>query len=218
VFLGPPGSGKGTQGAALRQRFSICHLATGDILRAAVAAGTAMGLKAKPIMDRGELVPDDVMIGVIAEALDKPECHHGFVLDGFPRTLPQAEQLDSVLAVRKQCLNSVVEFKIDDSVLLDRIAGRLVHAASGRTYHVRTHPPKVAGKDDVTGEPLEKRKDDTEEVLKRRLDAYHKSTKPLLGYYAAKGVLTSMDATRSSADCTQVILGAISAAQARLKK
>ena len=154
VLIGPPGSGKGTQAPRIKDDLCLCHLATGDMLRDAIAAGTELGLKAKTIMDRGELVPDEVVIGLIDDASKNPECERGLLLDGFPRTAAQAEKLDSMLASRNQKINKAIEFKVNDDILVERVEGRRIHLNSGRSYHVKFNPPKVEGKDDLTGEPL----------------------------------------------------------------
>ncbi|MCO5571030.1 hypothetical protein L7F22_024761 [Adiantum nelumboides] len=178
ILVGPPGCGKGTQSPILKDEYCLCHLATGDMLRAAVAAKTPLGLKAKEAMDKGELVSDDLVVGIINEAIKKPSCQKGFILDGFPRTVAQAEKLDSMLENQGTKVDKVLNFEIADSTLEERITGRWIHPASGRSYHKSFAPPKVPGKDDITGEPLIQRKDDTAEVLKSRLEAFHKQTKP----------------------------------------
>jgi len=195
VIVGPPGAGKGTQAPNLVRRYNICHLATGDMLRAAVRAGTPVGLKAKAIMDAGKLVDDETIIGIIDESLKKPECSNGFVLDGFPRTVVQAEKLDEMLAVRKTPLQRVVELRIDDSLLVRRITGRLTHPESGRSYHVEFNPPKKPMVDDVTGEPLVQRSDDNADTLYKRLATYHTQTAPIVAYYERKGLLAVVDAS-----------------------
>jgi len=205
ILLGPPGSGKGTQGGVLKEKHRVCHLATGDILREAVSKGTPMGLAAKAKMDAGELVPDEVVVGIIEDSLKTADCKRGFVLDGFPRTIPQADMLDSMLDRQHQTLDSVLEFSIPDSLLVDRITGRLVHKSSGRTYHEKFAPPKVAGKDDLTGEDLTRRSDDNVEALKKRLDAYHKQTVPLVDYYKKKGIHSVVEASKPAAECQQQI-------------
>jgi len=184
VLIGPPGSGKGTQAPRIRDDLCLCHLATGDMLRDAITQGTELGLKAKAIMDRGELVPDEVVIGLIDDASKNPECERGLLLDGFPRTAVQAEKLDSMLGSRSQKINKAIEFKVNDDILVERVEGRRIHPASGRSYHVKFNPPKVAGKDDQTGEDLIQRKDDNAEVLRKRMQAYHSQTAPILSYYS----------------------------------
>lgn len=196
VFLGPPGSGKGTQSPLLKDKYRICHLATGDMLRAAVASGTEVGKKAKVLMDEGKLVPDEVIVDIIGEAIKAPECRDGFILDGFPRTVVQAQKLDEMMARNHQSIDHAVEFNIDDSLLVRRICGRLVHPPSGRTYHEEFQPPKVADKDDVTGEPLIRRSDDNAETLRKRLETYHQQTAPVVDYYRQRGVWSRLDAAK----------------------
>jgi len=196
IFLGPPGSGKGTQAQELKKKFVICHISTGDLLRASVAAGGPLGQQLKAIMDAGKLVPDDYIIKLIQENLTKPECKDGFILDGFPRTVPQAEKLDEMLKKDNATLDSAIEFKIPDSVVITRLSGRLVHKASGRTYHKDFYPPKVPGKDDVTGEPLIQRDDDKEQTVKERLQVFHKETAPVVDYYRKQKVLVTIDANK----------------------
>lgn len=195
ILLGPPGAGKGTQAQFLIDRYSVCQLSTGDMLREAITNQTEVGKQVKSVMASGGLVSDEIVVNLINENLDKPECKNGFLLDGFPRTIVQAEKLDELLDARKQKLDAVVEFKIDDSLLIRRITGRLLHKASGRTYHEEFNPPKEHMKDDLTGEPLERRADDNVEALAKRLDAYHKQTSPLADYYAGKGLHKAIDAS-----------------------
>ncbi|KAI8804940.1 adenylate kinase-domain-containing protein [Cladochytrium replicatum] len=198
VIMGPPGAGKGTQAPRIKDEYCVCHLATGDMLRAAVAAGTDLGKEAKKIMDAGGLVSDDIMVGMIKENIENnKECKKGFILDGFPRTVPQAVKLDEMLESKKQKLDHAVELQIDDALLVARITGRLIHVASGRSYHKIFNPPKIAGKDDITGEPLIQRSDDNAETLKKRLESYHKSTGPVVAYYRTKGIWSGVDASQS---------------------
>jgi len=180
ILLGGPGAGKGTQAGFIMQRYGIPQISTGDMLRAAVKAGTPLGVEAKKVMDRGELVSDDVIIGLVKERIQAPDCRKGFLFDGFPRTIPQAE------AMRKSGVDieHAVEIAVDDKVIIERMSGRRAHLPSGRTYHVKFNPPKVEGKDDVTGEPLVQRDDDQEETVRKRLVVYHSQTEPLLAYYA----------------------------------
>jgi len=202
VLIGPPGSGKGTQAPRIKDDLCLCHLATGDMLRDAVAAGTELGRKAKEIMDRGELVPDELVIGLIDSAMSQPECERGLLLDGFPRTAVQAEKLDSMLQSKKTAVHKAIEFKVNDDILIERVEGRRVHPASGRSYHLKFNPPKVEGKDDITGEPLIHRKDDTAEVLGKRMTAYHNQTAPILDYYRSKNILQTIDAMQGIRDVT----------------
>ena len=195
VMIGPPGSGKGTQGPVIKDDLCVCHLATGDMLRDAVKAGTELGKQADGIMKRGELVPDELVIGLINDNLSNPECERGVLLDGFPRTVAQAEKLDQMFASRNMNIDRVLEFKVNEEVLVERIEGRRIHAGSGRSYHTKFNPPKVEGKDDVTGEDLMQRKDDTREALEKRMGSYNKSTIPILDYYKSRGTLRSLNAT-----------------------
>ena len=194
IMVGPPGAGKGTQGPIIRDELCICHLATGDMLRDAVAKGTELGKQAKDVMARGELVSDELVIGLFKENMDQPECERGMLLDGFPRTTVQAEKLDKMFQETGKKIDKVIEFKVDDDILVERIEGRRIHKASGRTYHVKFNPPKQEGLDDVTGEPLMQRKDDTKEALVTRLKAYHSQTSPILDYYRQRNVLFSVNA------------------------
>ena len=179
ILLGPPGAGKGTQATFIKQRFGIPQISTGDMLRAAVKAGTPLGLAAKKVMDSGALVSDDIIIDLVKERLKEPDCANGYLFDGFPRTIPQADAMKSAGVA----LDYVLEIDVPDSEIIERISGRRVHAPSGRTYHVKFHPPKAAGKDDVTGEELLQRDDDREEVVRKRLAVYQAQTRPLVGYY-----------------------------------
>lgn len=179
ILIGAPGAGKGTQAKLISEKFHIPQISTGDILRQAVKAGTPLGNQAKQIMEKGELVPDHIMIDIIKARLNEPDCKNGFLLDGFPRTIPQAE------ALKKEniFLDYVVEIDVDDEEIVHRLSGRRVHPASGRIYHIDYNPPRVADKDDVTGEPLIQRPDDAENTVRNRLQIYHQQTEPLINYY-----------------------------------
>lgn len=179
ILLGGPGAGKGTQAGFIKEKFGIPQISTGDMLRAAVKAGSPLGVAAKKVMDAGALVSDDIIIGLVKERIKEPDCANGFLFDGFPRTIPQA---DAMKAAGVE-LDYVVEIAVDDSEIIDRMSGRRVHVASGRTYHIKFNPPKTAGKDDVTGEDLIQRDDDKEETVKKRLAVYHAQTEPLIHYY-----------------------------------
>lgn len=181
ILLGAPGAGKGTQANYIKEKFNIPQISTGDMLRAAVKAGTPLGVAAKKIMDAGGLVSDDIIINLVKERIREADCANGFLFDGFPRTIPQAEAM-------KQAgvnIDYVVEIEVADSEIIQRMSGRRVHPSSGRTYHVTFNPPKVAGKDDITGEDLVQRPDDAEATVKKRLEVYHDQTKPLVDYYAS---------------------------------
>ena len=180
ILLGPPGAGKGTQAAFITEKFGIPQISTGDMLRAAVKAGTELGLKAKAVMDAGALVSDDIIIGLVKERIAQPDCAKGFLFDGFPRTIPQAEALTSAGVP----IDHVVEIVVEDEEIVGRMSGRRVHEASGRVYHVVNNPPKREGFDDVTGEALMQRADDKEETVRKRLQVYHDQTKPLVNYYS----------------------------------
>jgi adenylate kinase len=180
ILLGAPGAGKGTQAAFVCQKYGIPQISTGDMLRAAVKAGTPLGLAAKKIMDSGALVSDDIIIGLVKERIAQPDCANGFLFDGFPRTLPQADAMKAA-GVK---LDYVVEIDVPFASIIERMSGRRSHAGSGRTYHVKFNPPKVEGKDDVTGEPLIQRDDDKEETVRKRLEVYDAQTRPLVEYYS----------------------------------
>ncbi len=179
MLLGGPGAGKGTQASRLIERYKIPQISTGDMLRAAIAQGTSLGLSAKKIMESGGLVSDDIIIGLVKERLKKDDCKNGFLFDGFPRTLIQAE----ALKLEGIYLDHVIEIKVDDDEIIQRISGRRIHQPSGRVYHIVNHPPKKTGCDDVTGEPLIQREDDKEETVRKRLEVYHSQTAPLIKYY-----------------------------------
>ena len=179
ILLGPPGAGKGTQANFIKEKFNIPQISTGDMLRAAVKAGTPLGLEAKKVMDSGGLVSDDIIIGLVKDRLLQDDCQAGYMFDGFPRTIPQAEAMKAAGVA----IDFVLEIDVPDADIIERMGGRRAHLSSGRTYHVKFNPPKVAGLDDVTGEALVQRDDDKEETVKKRLDVYHSQTKPLVDYY-----------------------------------
>ena len=186
ILLGAPGAGKGTQAAFICRKFGIPQISTGDMLRAAVKAGSPIGIAAKKVMDAGGLVSDDIIIGLVKERIAQPDCASGFLFDGFPRTIPQADAMKSA-GVK---LDAVVEIDVPDAAIVERMSGRRVHMPSGRTYHVKFNPPKVAGRDDATGEDLIQRDDDKTETVRKRLDVYRSQTRPLVAYYsewAARG-------------------------------
>ncbi|KAJ5156500.1 adenylate kinase [Penicillium capsulatum] len=208
ILMGPPGAGKGTQAPNIKDKYCVCHLATGDMLRSQVAKKTDLGKEAKKIMDQGGLVSDEIMVNMIKSELDNnTECKNGFILDGFPRTVAQAERLDDMLAMRQQKLKHAVELQIDDGLLVSRITGRLVHPASGRSYHKIFNPPKDDMKDDVTGEPLIQRSDDNAETLTKRLATYHAQTSPVCDYYKKTGIWRGIDASQEPGQVWKSLLG-----------
>jgi adenylate kinase len=180
ILLGPPGAGKGTQAAFIKERYGIPQISTGDMLRAAVKAGTPLGVAAKKVMDAGGLVSDEIIIGLVKDRLQEPDCRAGYLFDGFPRTIPQADAMKDAGVP----IDHVLQIDVPDAEIVERMSGRRVHLASGRTYHLKHNPPKVAGRDDVTGEPLVQRDDDREETVRKRLEVYHAQTRPLVDYYA----------------------------------
>ena len=179
ILLGGPGAGKGTQALRLIKHFEIPQVSTGDMLRAAINAGTPLGLSAKAIMEAGQLVSDDIIIGIVKDRLQQADCRNGFLLDGFPRTIPQAEALKQA----KITIDFVIEIAVDDEEIVERISGRRIHPASGRVYHIHANPPRISGIDDVSGEELIQRDDDKEAIIRKRLEVYHTQTEPLVDYY-----------------------------------
>jgi adenylate kinase len=207
ILLGPPGAGKGTQAAFLREKFGIPQISTGDMLRAAVKAGTPLGVAAKKVMDSGQLVSDDLILGLVEERLKEPDCRNGYLFDGFPRTIPQAEAMKN----RSVAIDYVLEIDVPDEEIITRMSGRRVHPGSGRTYHVKFNPPRAEGKDDATGEPLVLRDDDREETVKKRLEVYRAQTRPLVDYYGKlSGVkYRKISGTGSVEQITQRAVGAL---------
>ncbi|MCL1037710.1 adenylate kinase [Shewanella submarina] len=210
ILLGAPGAGKGTQAQFIMEHFGIPQISTGDMLRAAVKAGTPLGLEAKKVMDAGQLVSDDLIIGLVKERIAQDDCAKGFLLDGFPRTIPQAD----AMVANGIAIDHVIEIDVPDEEIVKRMSGRRVHPGSGRTYHVVFNPPKVEGKDDVTGEELVIRPDDEEATVRKRLDIYHEQTKPLVDYYgkmAAEGntKYSKFDGTQSVSDVTAAVVEAL---------
>jgi len=213
ILLGPPGAGKGTQANFIKEKYGIPQISTGDMLRAAVKAGTPLGVAAKKVMDSGGLVSDEIIINLVKERLTAPDCQSGYLFDGFPRTIPQAEAMKSA-GVK---IDAVLEIQVPDQDIIDRMSGRRVHVASGRTYHVKYNPPKHEGKDDVTGEPLIQRDDDQEATVRKRLEVYHQQTRPLVDFYdawaatgqAAAPKLISISGTGSVEEITARVLSAL---------
>ena len=215
IFLGPPGAGKGTQSKLVAERYNVPHLSTGDMLRDAVKRGTELGRLAKPIMERGDLVPDDIVLGMVEERLSRPDAAHGFIFDGFPRTIPQAEQLDAILKRRGFSKPLVVEFRVNPDVLLRRVAGRWTCSVGGETYNVFERAPKVPGICDADGGKLVQRTDDQPEVVKERLAAYERQTKPLADYYRKNGVLEMVDGTASVEEVSRALAEIFKRAEGR---
>lgn len=210
ILLGPPGAGKGTQAKELATRRGLVQLATGEMLRSAVAGGTEIGAKAKSIMESGGLVPDEVVIGIVAERIEQPDCQSGVILDGFPRTLPQASALDAVLKKKRSKLDAVIELKVDDKVLVQRISGRFSCAKCGEGYHDTFKAPKVSGVCDVCrGTEFIRRKDDAPETVRDRLLVYYRETSPLLGYYYCKGNLHAVDGMAPIDEVAAAIAGVL---------
>ena len=206
LLLGPQGAGKGTQGKLIAAEYGVPHVATGDILRAAIAGGTELGLKVKPIYDAGQLVPDDIIIAMIAERIIRPEAANGFILDGFPRTVPQAEALDRMLGAQARQLDHVILMEVDEAALVERIAGRFTCRKCGASYHERFNPPAAAGLCDICGSAdLVHRADDRPEAVATRLEAYRNQTAPILPYYRARGILRPVDGMAEIDEVTRQI-------------
>ena len=197
ILLGPPGCGKGTQAQKLIREFGFVQLSTGDMLRAAISKGTEIGMQAKSIIDKGELVSDEIVIGIVRDRIFSTECECGYMLDGFPRTLAQAEKLDQILSDRNQKIDVVLRLCVPDDMAIRRIAGRRFHITSGRSYNIEFNPPKIEGRDDITGEKLVQREDDKEEIVQSRLNTYHELTEPLVRYYQKQGILKAIEGTGS---------------------
>ena len=193
LLIGPPGGGKGTQAKKMSSKFNIPQISTGDMLREHVKKMSPLGIKAKEFMDSGELVPDNLILEMMKKKLSDNECQNGYILDGFPRTLPQAEGLDRILNEINSKLNNVIIIEVNDNAIIDRMSGRRVHKNSGRIYHVKFNPPKNDGLDDITNEPLSIRSDDKKETVKNRLEIYHDITKPLINYYSKKNILSTVN-------------------------
>jgi len=206
IFLGPPGAGKGTQTRKIAESYNVPHLSTGDMFREHVGRGTPLGQRAKPIMERGELVPDDLVLSMVEDRISRPDCGDGFILDGFPRTLPQAEKLDEILRRRFKSEPLVVHFVVDPNQLMRRLTGRRTCAIGGEIYNVYDHPPKVPGRCDRDGGELVQRPDDREEVIAERLAAYERQTRPLVDYYRGRGVLKDVDGMDAPAAVTKNVL------------
>lgn len=206
VFLGPPGAGKGTQAKLLAEQFNVPHLSTGDMLRENISANTPLGQQAKPLMGRGELVPDSLVLKMVAQRIELPDCFHGFVFDGFPRTVAQAQYLGELLKQHGYKRAVVIYFAIDPSLLLRRITGRRMCKIGGEIYNIYERPPKVEGRCDNDGGELEQRSDDREEIVAPRLQAYHRMTEPLVAYYRRLGRLQEVDATQSVPEVTCRVL------------
>jgi len=205
IFLGPPGAGKGTQAKQIAQEYGVPHISTGDMFREHVSRGTPLGLRAKAIMERGELVPDDLVLSMVEERISRLDCADGFILDGFPRTLPQAQRLDEILG-RCKVQPLVVHFVVDQNQLIRRLTGRRTCAICGEIYNIYDHPPKVAGRCDRDGGELVQRPDDREEVIAERLAAYERQTRPLVDYYRGRGVLRDVDGMASPEAVTKDVL------------
>lgn len=209
LLIGPPGGGKGTQAKKLVSRYNIPQISTGDILRRHVKEMTDLGKKAKYAMDNGELVSDDIILNMMNNRLIEKDCDNGYILDGFPRTIPQAEGLDHILNKLKSPLDKVIVIQVKDKIIIERMSGRRMHASSGRIYHIKYNPPKVAGIDDITGEALIIRPDDIPETVKKRLEIYHNSTSPLITYYSTYNKLIEVDGSKDIAVVFDSILSSL---------
>lgn len=210
IFLGAPGSGKGTQSHNLKKTHCYCHLSTGDLFREAVEKNTEIGIRIKDVINEGKLVDDETVLALVDEKLKSPQCKKGFILDGFPRNMKQAEELNKLLKKNQTSLNGVFYFDAPDDILLQRLSGRLIHKPSGRIYHKIFNPPKKPFKDDITDEPLIQRTDDNEEVIRKRLFLYKNETAPLIKYYENKNILINIDATKSPTEIEKNISDRIS--------
>jgi adenylate kinase len=213
IFLGPPGAGKGTQAKEVARLYGAPHVSTGDMLRDHVGRGTALGQRAKPIMERGELVPDEIVLAMVAERISRPDCANGFVFDGFPRTLPQAEELAEILRGLRLGRPVVLHFAVDARQLMRRLTGRRTCSVGGEIYNIYERPPKVAGRCDNDGGELIQRPDDREEVIAERLAAYERQTKPLVDYYRSQGLLEDVDGSADVEAVTRAVLGILTRAQ-----
>ena len=213
LLLGPPGGGKGTQANFLIKKYNIPQISTGDMLREHLKSKSPLGIEAKKYMDSGELVPDTVIINMMKKRLIETNCNNGYILDGFPRTLSQAEGLDLLLNNLNQSLNYVIVINVDDQIIIKRIGGRRVHLGSGRTYHTIFNPPKTQNKDDITGEDLIIRLDDQEDTVKKRLKVYHSQTKPLINYYNTKGIIQKINGEKKITDVRDNIFSLIKSNQ-----
>ena len=209
ILLGPPGGGKGTQSKLLVSKFNIPQISTGDILRDHVKNKSELGIKANSYMQNGELVPDNLILNMIKFRLKKEDCKTGYILDGFPRTIPQAEGLDKILENLNQKLDKIVVLNVKDEDIIERMSGRRMHIKSGRVYHIKFNPPKNEGLDDITNEKLTIRKDDQPETVKKRLMIYHETTKPLIEYYTAKNIVSSINGNKSIEDIHNEIIKTI---------
>jgi adenylate kinase len=206
IFLGPPGAGKGTQAKEVARLYHVPHLSTGDMFREHVGNATQLGLKARPLMERGELVPDEIVLGMVEDRISRPDCKHGFVFDGFPRTLPQAERLDALLREKKFGQPLVLHFVVKTARLLQRLTGRRTCRVGGEIYNIYDRPPKVPGKCDADGGELFQRPDDREEVIRHRLESYERQTMPLVEHYRQQGVLEDVDSSAGVEQVTESVL------------